>query len=267
MRVGGLLVVSDRRLTGEDGVVDALVAAAEGGATAVQLREPDLPARRQYELACALRARLPAGVLLVINERVDIALAAGADGVQLPTAGLPTEAVRRIAPRLLVGRSIHGVAEIDEADFFVVGTIYPSRSHPDRAASGLDLLRAVRAATSKPVVAIGGITSERAPEVRAAGADGVAVISAVLGAADRRAAAAAIARAFGGSGMIRVQLNGTPREIPAGTTVAALLESLKVDPRIVAVEVSGEIVDRDRFDTTVIVDGATVEIVRMIGGG
>ncbi|MCS6802280.1 MAG: sulfur carrier protein ThiS [Chloroflexota bacterium] len=267
MTIGGLLVVSDRRLTGAEGLVDALVEAAAGGATAVQLREPDLPARQQYELACALRARLPAGVLLFVNERVDIALAAGADGVQLPTGGLPVAAVRRIAPRLIVGRSVHAVTDLDEADFFIVGTIYPSRSHPDRPASGLDLLRAVRAATSKPLLAIGGITAERAPDVRVAGADGVAVISAVLGAADRRDAAAAIARAFGGTTMIRVQLNGAPREIPAGMTVAALLESLKVDPRIVAVELSGEIVARERFSETVIADGATIEIVRMIGGG
>jgi thiamine biosynthesis protein ThiS len=210
---------------------------------------------------------LPAGVLLFVNERVDIALAVGADGVQLPAHGLPVDAVRRIAPSLLVGRSIHAVGEIDEADFFVVGTIFPSRSHPGRAGSGLALIHAIRAATAKPIIAIGGITAERAATVRAAGAAGVAVISAVLGAADRRTAAAQIVRAFGGTGMIRVQLNGQPREIPAGMTVAALLESLKVDPRIVAVELSGEIVDRNCFDTTVIADGATIEVVRMIGGG
>jgi thiamine-phosphate pyrophosphorylase len=267
MSVSGLVVVSDRRLTGEDRLVEALVAAAEGGAAAVQLREPDLPARRQFELAKKLRVRLPPTVLLFINERVDIALATGADGVHLPARGLPVSAVRRIAPSLIVGRSIHAVEEVDDADYFIVGTIYPSRSHPSEPGRGPALIRAVRAATRAPIIAIGGITASRAAELRAAGADGLAVISAVLGAPDWRAAAAELVRAFGGKGMIRVQLNGASRELPRGMTVAALLESRKVDPRIVAVELSGEIIDRDRFAATEIGDGATIEIVRMIGGG
>ncbi|MFN8535405.1 MAG: sulfur carrier protein ThiS [Dehalococcoidia bacterium] len=267
MNAGGLHVISDRRLTGEENLVSALVAAAEGGATAIHLREGDLPARRQYELARALRDRLPAGTLLLVNERLDIAMAAGADGVQLPARGLTVEDARAVAPGLLVGRSVHALDEFAEApDFFLLGTIFASRSHPGRPPGGPGLIRRARAVSGRPIVAIGGVTADNAATVRLAGADGVAVISAVLGADDPRAAAAAIVAALGGE-TIRVRLNGRDRELPAGLSVLGLLESLGVDYRIVAVELSGDIVDRARFAETVIPDGATVEIVRMIGGG
>ena len=269
--VRGLHVISDRRLTGEAGLVSALVEAAAGGACAVHLREPDLPARRQYELGRELRTALPSGVLLFLNDRLDLALAVGADGVHLPTTGLPTAVVRRLAPGLIVGRSVHHPDEVDrDADYLLVGTIYPSRSHPGGPVGGPELVRAIRALTNQPIIAIGGITAERVSEVRAAGADGVAVISAVLGQADRRAAAARLQRALGESAMtatIEVQLNGKRRTIPAGMTVAQLLDSLGVDHRIVAVELGGEIIDREQFGATIIPDGAIIEVVRMIGGG
>ncbi|MCL6647876.1 MAG: sulfur carrier protein ThiS [Chloroflexi bacterium] len=266
--VRGLHVISDRRLTGEAGLVSALVEAAAGGACAVHLREPDLPARRQYELGRELRTALPSGVQLFLNDRLDLALAVGADGVHLPTTGLPTAVVRRLAPGLIVGRSVHLPDEVDrDADYLLVGTIYPSRSHPGGPVGGPELVRAIRALTNQPIIAIGGITAERVSEVRAAGADGVAVISAVLGQADRRAAAARLQRALGETTMIEVQLNGKRRTIPAGMTVAQLLDSLGVDHRIVAVELGGEIIDREQFGATIIPDGAIIEVVRMIGGG
>lgn len=189
-----LMLVTDRSLAPLP-LPQAAARAVAGGVNIVQLREKDLPARDLLALAAALRAAIAGRALLVVNDRADVALAAGADGVHLPEDGLPVaEARRLVGPARLVGRSVHSVdaavrAEADGADYIVVGPIYPTRSHPDAPAAGPGLLSQVRRAVRVPVLAIGGVTAATAAEALAAGASGVAVISAILGSEDPEAAA------------------------------------------------------------------------------
>jgi thiamine-phosphate pyrophosphorylase len=180
-----LHLVTDRRLRGDRGLTPLVAEAAAGGLGAVQLREKDLPGGDLLHLAEALLRALDDTPLLV-NERVDVALAAGAAGVHLPAAGLPTPAARRlVGPDRLVGRSVHSVeearqAEAEGADYIILGTIFATPSKPGRAPAGLPLVREVTAAVRLPVIAIGGIDERNAASVIGAGAHGVAVSSAIL---------------------------------------------------------------------------------------
>lgn len=161
---------------------------AGGGALALHVRGPGLPGRPVYERARSLRpAARAAGATLLVNDRVDVALVLGLDGVHLGERSLPAAAARRVLDRPgLLGRSVHEPAGADAggADFLVVGTIFRSESHPGRDPAGPERIRAWSAAGSAPTVAIGGITPERVPTVLAAGARGVAVLSGVWDAED-----------------------------------------------------------------------------------
>lgn len=132
---------------------------------------------------------------MLINDRVDVALSAGADGVQLGMGALPVSAARRVlGPRALVGRSVHSPAEAasaeaEGADFLILGTIYPTATHPEAAAMGPGLVDAVAAVVRVPFFAIGGITAANAAECVRRGAHGVAVIRAIADAPDTEAAA------------------------------------------------------------------------------
>jgi thiamine-phosphate diphosphorylase len=138
-----------------------------------------------------------AGTLLVVNDRVDVALAARAAGVQLGAGSLPVEAVRRLLPDAWIGYSVHSLEEATLAagsgtDCLLVGTIYASTSHPGRDGAGPALVEAVVEAVvpaGVPVLAIGGVTPERVAALAAAGAYGVAVLGGVWHAADPTAAA------------------------------------------------------------------------------
>lgn len=193
---------------GRDPVAIA-VAAAGHGAGAVHLRWPGAPAGRVLALARALRTALPAAVLLLINDRLDVALASGADGAQLPGSGMPVGAARALVSRIrrrndppfLIGCSVHAAdaacaAEREGADFALLGTVFASESHPGERPGGASLVRATGAATGLPLIAIGGITTETAARALEAGADGVAAIRAIVAAPDPGEAAAALLRAM-----------------------------------------------------------------------
>jgi thiamine-phosphate diphosphorylase len=160
------------------------VLAVGGGEVALHLRDPRTSGRRLYELAVALTpAAREAGALLLVNDRVDVALAAGTDGVHLGGRSLlPADARRLLGAGRWIGASVHDRAEAEEVaggvDFLVVGTLYPSASHPGREGAGPGLLAGM-ADLRVPLVAIGGITPERVGEVRAAVAHGVAVLRGV----------------------------------------------------------------------------------------
>lgn len=196
-RVRGLYVITDETLRPGRTHLDIARAALEAGARVIQLRDKQrdagdlLPVAR--EMAALCRA---AGALFIVNDRVDLAVAAGADGVHLGQTDLPIGAARALlGPERLLGVSVEtaeqvGQAEQEGADYLGVGAIYGTASKPDAGdAVGPDQLRRFRPLTWLPLVAIGGITLERIPEVRAAGADSVAVIGAVVAAADPTAAA------------------------------------------------------------------------------
>lgn len=185
-----LCLVTDRHQVRDRGLVERVGECLAAGLPAVQLREKDLGAGDLADLARALRGPTAArGALLIVNDRADVALAVGADGVQRTSASLSVEDLRAVAGRrLLIGASTHGLdealaAERAGADWVVFGPVYDTPSKRRYGPpQGLAALEEVAAAVSIPVVAIGGITPERVREVRAAGARGVAVISAILAA-------------------------------------------------------------------------------------
>ena len=167
-------------------LVERLAAGARAGASMVQIRERQFDDRRLLafvrEVVAAVR---PAGMRVIVNERTDVALAAGADGVHLKSDGPPASDARRIVPRsCLIGKSVHSEAEASAVvaaggcDYLIFGTVFPSPSKGgDHPVAGLDALRRTCAAVSIPVIAIGGISVARAPGVCAAGAAGMAAIS------------------------------------------------------------------------------------------
>ena len=191
-----LYVVTDRQLTGGQPLRLVVEAALRGGVRAFQLREKDLPPRELYPLALEMRSLTRTyGARLLINDRVDVALAVEADGVHLTTTSLPVRVARQIlGPGRLIGVSTHSLAEVqaaaaEGADFLVFGPVFftPSKA-PYGEPVGLDALRAARAAVTLPILAIGGVKKANLDQVLAAGADGIAVISAVISADDPMAA-------------------------------------------------------------------------------
>lgn len=193
-----LILVTDRHAIAGRDLIDVVCAALDTGLPAVQLREKDLPGVAVFALAERLRSETAArGALLFVNERVDVAVAVGADGVQLGHGAFGVADARRLlSPGALVGVSIHAAteaAQAADADFLLFGAVYPT---PGKNAVGVAALRAaVAAAAPLPVLAIGGITAVEVPELRAAGAAGVAVIRTILAARD----AAEVTRALLGA--------------------------------------------------------------------
>lgn len=200
-RVCGLYVVTDATLVPGRTHLEVARAALAGGAAVVQLRDKQrdagdlLPEARAIAAAC--RA---AGALFLVNDRVDLAAACGADGVHLGQTDLPVAAARALlGPERLVGVSVENAdqvaaAEAEGADYLGVGAIYGSTTKSDAGPPvGPEQLRRLRPLTLLPLVAIGGITAARIPEVRAAGADAVAVVGAVAAADDPAGAARELA--------------------------------------------------------------------------
>lgn len=193
-----LIVITDRRLADPRDVTEIVAEALQAGALAVQLREKAQPPRDVLPLARRLRADTRRhGALFFVNDRLDIALAAEADGVHLGSHDLPVRAAREVAPPgFLIGYSADEVHEArravrDGADYIGCGTIYPTGTKPDAGTvTGIEGLRRVARAINAPVVGIGGVTPARAPAVIAAGAVGCAAIGAVMGAANPRRAVA-----------------------------------------------------------------------------
>jgi thiamine-phosphate pyrophosphorylase len=191
-----LYVITDRQQSGRRPLLTVVEAALRGGARAFQLREKDLQPRDLYLLALRMRQLTQVyGARLLINDRLDVALAVNADGVHLTPTSLPASVARRLlGPDRLLGVSTHNLAEAqaaaeEGADFVVFGPVFftPSKA-PYGQPIGLDALRAVRAALGLPILAIGGIKKANLDQVIAAGADGIAVISAVISADDPAAA-------------------------------------------------------------------------------
>ncbi len=205
-----LYLVTDRRVLKAGSLESAVHEACKAGARAVQLREKDLDAKSLHHLAAGLR-RITASykTALFVNDRVDIAIAVGSDGVHCPNDGFPPSVVRRIAreyrpkddfppavegrtagEEILVGVSTHSVeraieAEGAGADFVAFGPVFKTASKSKYGApQGLEMLREVSSAVRIPVFAIGGVTAERAKSCLTHGAWGVAVISSVFASAD-----------------------------------------------------------------------------------
>ncbi len=192
-----LCVVTDRTAARGRPIQEVVRAAIQGGATLIQLREKEAPAREMAALGRALlEITRPAAVPLIVNDRLDVALAIGAEGVHLGQDDLPANDARRLlGPGGLLGISVTTPAQAREAaaagaDYLGANDVFGTLSKPDAVAPiGLEGLAAVARAVGLPVLAIGGVTPQSAPAALAAGAAGLAVISAVVSAADPEAAA------------------------------------------------------------------------------
>ncbi len=192
-----LYLITDRTRTAGRPLLDVVEQALHGGVDAVQVREKDLPASELVDLAQDLRELCRRyGARLLINDRVDVALAVGADGVHLPVDSFsPGEARQLLGPNAVIGASTHNLAEARAAvaggaDFIVFGPVFDT---PSKRAFGppvgLEALAEVARACAAPVLAVGGVTADRIASVRRCGAQGIAVIGAILEARDPRAAA------------------------------------------------------------------------------
>ncbi|HSV75156.1 MAG TPA: thiamine phosphate synthase [Chthonomonadales bacterium] len=190
-------VITDRRTAGSRDIADVVQAAIRGGATVVQLRLKEVSTRDWLTLGGALRrVTREAGALLIVNDRIDVALALDADGVHVGQDDMPAQVARRlIGPDRILGVSAGSVEQAREAagagaDYLGVGDVFGTPSKPDAGAPvGLARVAEIVRSVAIPVVGIGGVTPANAASVIAAGAVGVAVISAVIGAVDPEAAA------------------------------------------------------------------------------
>lgn len=199
-----LIAVTDSLREGIDGLASRAAAAVAGGATMVQLRLKDEPPRILVEAARALRAAVP-GIPLLVSDRADVALAADADGVHLGSAEIAPAALRRAVPaRFVIGASVGSdvdVSRVTGADYVGIGPVFATASGTD-AGSALGVARFAELARACriPAVAIGGISPANAASLVAAGAVGVAVISALFGSADPTLAARAFRAALDANG-------------------------------------------------------------------
>ncbi|MEM2021007.1 MAG: thiamine phosphate synthase [Zestosphaera sp.] len=194
-----LIVITDKRL--KPNVVQAVREALEGGATSIQLRLKESSTREMLETGKALR-RLTTdyGVLYFVDDRLDVALATEADGVQLGPEDMPVSVARELAPNLIVGASVYSVeeaveAERDGAHFLGAGSVFPTPSKASVKVLGVEGLSRVVKAVKIPVVAIGGIDKSNVRLVLSTGVTGIAIISAVMGAEDVRKATSELRKA------------------------------------------------------------------------
>jgi thiamine-phosphate pyrophosphorylase len=186
----------DRRTT----LADRVAAAVRGGATSVQVRLKSATSREVVEITRAIMSRV--SVPVIVNDRADIALAAGAAGVHVGEADLPVVAIRRFVPAdFIVGASLGSEAELanaKDADYVGIGPVYGSDSKSDAgSAIGVDGFKRLAALVPHPALAVGGITADRALQITVAGAAGVAVINAIFSTDDPESATRVIADAIG----------------------------------------------------------------------
>ena len=181
-----LCLVTDRSLCQDAPLAEKVAQAVQGGVDIVQLREKDLPGRPLLDLAMNIRHAIEDNAILIINERIDVALLANADGVHLGEQSLtPPQARSLLDEGMLIGRSVHDAdgalnAQQQGADYLIAGSVYATPSHPGQPPQGLQLLQNLPSDLPIPTLAIGGVNAENAAAVIHAGASGVAVISAIL---------------------------------------------------------------------------------------
>jgi len=202
-----LYPIVDVEALGDRALGPAVAALVAGGAKIVQFRAKGLADRRFLDLAAeALAAARAGGAMLIVNDRPDVAVILGADGVHVGQNDLAPSQIRPLLPAgSLLGVSTHDVGQLEWAagepvDYVAIGPVFPTRTKADPdPVVGLEMVRRARALSAFPLVAIGGITEASARAVVDAGADGVAVVSALLSQADLAAAARRFAAALAGA--------------------------------------------------------------------
>lgn len=281
--------------------VELAIAAARGGVDSIQVRGKKLGAGALLDQTVAVVAALrKEGVTLpvLVNERLDVALLAAADGVHLPERSLnPVWAgsCRQLAAAALkstsfvVGRSVHdagaaGAAGTEQLDYVLFGHIFATDSKPGIPPRGVDALAHVVGVCPIPVLAVGGITAENAGRVIEKGASGIAVIGAICDAPDPYEAARALRSAVDAAWAhrerpqrsdpgekegrsMRVTVNGRPYDVEPGTTLLEFLQSRAIDVRTVAVARNEEIVPRKELERVRLDHGDVLEIIKVVAGG
>ncbi len=186
-----LYLVTDRRMTTNLSLPALIKKAVAGGVTVIQLREKECPTKEFFELALEVKKVIPPEIPLIINDRLDIALAAGADGVHLGQADLPVEVARKLlGPKAIIGLSVKNFEQLQQAknlpvDYLAISPVFPTPTKTDTGpAWGLEGLAQARRLTGRPLVGIGGINETNAFQVIRAGADGIAVVSAICASHD-----------------------------------------------------------------------------------
>jgi len=200
-----IYLVTDRDLMSAPTIEAAVESALRGGCTVVQLREKSASSREFFETARRVKAVTDSfDVPLIINDRLDIALAIEADGLHVGQSDIPADVAKRlIPPDMILGVSASNLEEAAAAaaagaDYLGVGAMFPTGTKTDADLTSMDELRRIRDEVSIPIVVIGGINAQNAPLFREARVDGLAVVSAVIGAPDIEAAAAKLKSAFAG---------------------------------------------------------------------
>jgi thiazole tautomerase (transcriptional regulator TenI) len=270
-------------------LLDLVMEATVGGVDAIYLRDAggsieDLPLTTR-----TLRAQISDEVTVLVNGGPQAALATGS-GLHLRERDMSPAAARTVlGPTVPIGRSVHspqGALAATGADYVLAGHVYPSPSKPGLAPLGPAGLARIVAFAPCPVIAIGGITSDRVPEVIQAGAHGVAVIGAIVEAEDPRAAARALrvavdralqhqeevsmsAEIIGESetSAVAIVVNGKPLSVFAGATVHDFLAGKRMTDTMAIVERNGEIVPRGDYGKTPLQAGDHLEVVHAVGGG
>lgn len=194
-----LYLVTDRQLLDGKDIYRCIEEAILGGVTMLQLREKDISTADFYEMALKIKSiSRKYHIPFIINDRLDVALAVDADGLHIGQDDMPLPVARRLFGfDKIIGVSATTLeeavlAESQGADYLGIGAVFPTGTKNDAKLTGLAGLSRIRAVVNVPVVAIGGINARNASQVMTAGADGIAVISAILGKADVRAAAAGL---------------------------------------------------------------------------
>lgn len=195
-----LVAITDDSLDHRGVLVERAAAAVRGGATCIQLRLKNATPREVVDVARALIQGVT--VPVIVNDRADIALAAGAAGVHVGDADLPVVAIRRFAPPgFVIGASLGSDRELEnarDADYVGIGPMFSSGSKADAGdAIGVDGFKRLQGLCELPAIAIGGITAERVPQIMAAGAAGVAAINAIFKGSDPERATSLLAAAIG----------------------------------------------------------------------
>ncbi|QYR23001.1 thiamine phosphate synthase [Paenibacillus sp. sptzw28] len=273
-------------ITGENyhpgrSMLEVMEQALIGGADIVQLRAKDLSKQEVLAQGFALRELTRHyGVPLIINDHLDVALYVDADGVHLGQDDLQLAEARRIlGPERIIGISTHNIgqaleAERGGADYIGVGPVFPTGTKPGRMAVTTDYVREAARQVSIPFVAIGGITLENVDQVLDAGAARICAVSAIVGSSDVAGSCRAFLKKIKlreagdklGDSPFTVLLNGKSEKTTARTVGELVIQLGLVGKRIV-VEMNGAIISREIWNTTLLEDGASLELVHFVGGG
>ncbi|MHB1525156.1 MAG: thiamine phosphate synthase [Candidatus Dormibacteria bacterium] len=274
LRASRLYLVTDDGTPAE--ALPGLIAGALGGGVdVVQLRRKGVAPEELLALAVRCREVChAAGALFVVDDHVDLALEAAADGVHLGQEDTPVaEARSRLGGEFLIGWSTHDGAQVRAAagldvDYIAAGPVHETPTKAGRSAVGFEHVELAARGTTVPVVAIGGLDATDAATAVEAGADLVAVVRAICASPDPRAAARAIrTRIDGACAWSWIEVNGETRKCRRRETLQGLVEGLRLDPTALVIERNGTIVDRKQWGATELSEGDRLELVHFVGGG